>query len=67
MKKNEEKLQDDLFERVEDEMNWDFTDGFQGRSENQIKNNARVGGCTFVLFIIALVWYAAYELIKWLS
>ncbi len=61
MKRDEEKLRDD-FEETGAKY-----DGYQGRSENQIKYNARIGGCTVLLFFILLFWYGIYELIKWLS
>ena len=66
MKKDEEKLQDD-FEEIGDVYDWFLEEGYQGRSENQIKYNARIGGCTVLLFFILLFWYGIYELIKWLS
>ena len=65
MKKDEEKLRDD-FEETGAKYDWSLEDGYQGRSENQIKYNARIGGCTVLLFFILLFWYGIYELIKWL-
>ncbi len=66
MKKDEEKLGGD-FEEIGDVYDWSLEDGYQGRSENQIKYNARIGGCTALLFFILLFWYGVCELIKWLS
>lgn len=70
MKKDDENLDDylnqfDNHENENEECDW-YPDGYQGRSKNQIKNNARTGGCVVVLFVIALVWYIVYELINWL-
>ena len=66
MKKDEEKVQDN-FDEFGDVYDWSPEDGYQGRSEDQVNNNARTGGCAFVFFLIILVWWGAYELIKYLS
>ena len=50
----------------EEDYDWYPSEDYQGRSKNKIRNDTRVGGYLFVLFIIALICYAAYELIKWL-
>ena len=49
------------------EENWYRPEDYQGRSQKQVENNARIGGYTVVLFIIVLIWYEACELIKWLT
>ncbi len=51
----------------EEDYNWYPSEEYQGRSKRQVENNSRDGGCLFVLFIIALVWFGIYKLIMWLA
>ena len=56
--KEKEKEQDD-FDEMGDVYDWDE----DGDPDHEVGE----GGCWFVLILILLVWWGAYELIKWLS
>ena len=59
MKDKEEEMEDQDYEFNSSE--------WQGKSEDQVEGYHQQGGCVFVVFIILLVWFVAYELIKFLS
>ena len=44
---------------------WDRSE-WQGRSENQVKTNAQISGCLFLVFTSGLVCFVFIKFIIWL-
>ncbi len=57
----------DIYEETEDQDCKFNSSEWQGRSEDQVNNNHRIGGCLFIVFLICLVWFGFYKLVEFLS
>lgn len=54
-------------EEMEDQDHEFDSSEWQGRSEDNVNNNHRIGGCLFIVFLICLVWFGFYKLFAFLS
>ncbi len=55
------------FEEMEDQDHEFNSSEWQGRSEDQVNNDHKIGGCCFIIFLIGLVWFGFYKLFEFLS